>query len=635
MGRQAEADESEVGAYRHIYRHLSRRIYRHLGALALFLAVALALTWPLPLHLSDGLALGTEPGPTVPLVNLWAFWWNADRLAHVYSGYWDAPIFHPDSDTLALTEFLPLPGAIAAPASWASGNPALGYNLFLLLALTTNGWLAYRLLRSGGLHTFAALVGAVFVETLPFVRQEIGVIQMVPLAGIILTLHALLRLCEGPTVQRGLWWGVAFATAYLLCSQYALFLVPLIAIAALPLLWDRLQQRQTWKALAAGALLAAVLLSPVLIAQLGARSEHDMKRSGGTATKHSATLDDYRETAWQQLVPLPGIKQAPKPGHHAFFPGTLKLSLTFWGLSWGLRRPNWRAWTGFWALLGLAGLLLSLGPALGSGAASPYGFLAGTLPGFAQVRSLFRLALFFQLAVAALATTGLHALLLAPGGKEVTNWAQLRRVARKGKKVPGTSGTGEKRQLLKGVSQVPGTFGGGIKGWRMGAVALLGLLACVEMGFTQQRILPLPALDSDFAWLHWIEEETEPDDVLAFLPFPQGRSAGAYAATTHVMYWQMRHGRPMVNGYSSYFPKSFRQLKKALQGFPNADGKSGLDAMAGHEVDYCIVQRSMADSAQLEALPGAHCLVRVFTDDKNRIDIYRLEVRKTTGRTSP
>ena len=40
--------------------------------------------------------------------------------------------------------------------------------------------------------------------------------------------------------------------------------------------------------------------------------------------------------------------------------------------------------------------------------------------------------------------------------------------------------------------------------------------------------------------------------------------------TTQWMFWQMRHRRPMVNGYSGFFPRRFRELKAALEHFPDA-----------------------------------------------------------------
>jgi hypothetical protein len=84
------------------------------------------------------------------------------------------------------------------------------------------------------------------------------------------------------------------------------------------------------------------------------------------------------------------------------------------------------------------------------------------------------------------------------------------------------------------------------------------------------NLLPLPSLQSQLPWIDWVESRTRPDDVLAFLPFPAGRGSEDDLETTQWMYWQMRHGRPMVVGYSGFFPRSFRELKAALQDFPDA-----------------------------------------------------------------
>jgi len=86
---------------------------------------ALVATWPLPLHLAPRVPTGTEPTATVPLFNLWSLRWNADRLAHLYAGYWQAPIFHPARGTFASSEPEPLSGLAFAPIHWLTGNQVL------------------------------------------------------------------------------------------------------------------------------------------------------------------------------------------------------------------------------------------------------------------------------------------------------------------------------------------------------------------------------------------------------------------------------------------------------------------------------------------------------------------------------
>ena len=75
---------------------------RQVTAAILYLALALASTWPLVGSCRSCLPLGTEPAATVPLFNVWTVWWNADRAVAGYQGYWDAPIFHPVSSGLRL-----------------------------------------------------------------------------------------------------------------------------------------------------------------------------------------------------------------------------------------------------------------------------------------------------------------------------------------------------------------------------------------------------------------------------------------------------------------------------------------------------------------------------------------------------
>src|SRR5690606_12443595 len=66
-----------------------------------YLLLATVTTRPLIGQLGGTLVLGTESAATVPLFTTWTVWWNADRASHRFAGFWDAPIFYPESDTLA------------------------------------------------------------------------------------------------------------------------------------------------------------------------------------------------------------------------------------------------------------------------------------------------------------------------------------------------------------------------------------------------------------------------------------------------------------------------------------------------------------------------------------------------------
>ena len=265
--RSAATSEREPLAGVHAFAHR----YPWLLEGLLFAVLALVLTWPLARNLSQAIPFGSEPNATVPLASLWALWWNSDRVLHLYQGYWDAPIFHPTAGAFGLTEFLPLVGLLAAPLWWFSDNPTLAYNLALLSALVVNGWMASRLLSALGLALLPALAGGAMVELLPFIAQELGVLPLVPLGGILWTLLAFVRLEREPRVKHGLTLGLAFAVTYLLCAQYALFLSLVLILCGGFLAHRRLRERRFWTAVGAGGGLCVVLLLPALSGQLQAR----------------------------------------------------------------------------------------------------------------------------------------------------------------------------------------------------------------------------------------------------------------------------------------------------------------------------------------------------------------------------
>ena len=115
---------------------------------------------------------------------------------------------------------------------------------------------------------------------------------------------------------------------------------------------------------------------------------------------------------------------------------------------------------------------------------------------------------------------------------------------------------------------------------------------------------------------------TAPDDVLAFVPFPAGRGVQDYLGTSQWMYWQMRHWRPMVNGYSGFFPRHFRQLKEAMGDFP---GNDALVALRAAGVRYCIVHRRTIEGSPPPDPEGPVALVQVFRDVRHGLAVFELQ----------
>lgn len=55
--------------------------------LTVYVVAAFVATWPLLLHVSTKLPMGTEPSPTVPLFNLWTMGWNVTWFSQASAKY--------------------------------------------------------------------------------------------------------------------------------------------------------------------------------------------------------------------------------------------------------------------------------------------------------------------------------------------------------------------------------------------------------------------------------------------------------------------------------------------------------------------------------------------------------------------
>jgi hypothetical protein len=231
-------------------------------------------------------------------------------------------------------------------------------------------------------------------------------------------------------------------------------------------------------------------------------------------------------------------------------------------------------------------VLLSFGPGLRIAGWTPYDLLNDWLPGFAQMRSIFRFAVFAQLMNVQLAVTGLS-LLLSIG-----------------------KATAHRRSLVR-MRWVPAAV-----------VVVLGVASAVELWPMPLRLFQIPPVNEETAWVAWLRERTPGDCVVACLPFPTGKSECDYEQTALWMYAATYHKRRLVNGYSGFFPPSFLKLKAELAEFPNAKSFQSLPASG---VDFCAVDRAVVDFAKLKSDADAVSVLRhVFADEESQVDIYRL-----------
>jgi hypothetical protein len=512
---------------------------RHTGLAALaavgYAALALAATWPLATRLAGALPLGTGLSGTVPLASAWSLWWVADRLAAGLSGLmglWNAPIFHPIAGSFAFSETLLLGGVLTAPVLWLGGSPALAHNTLLLASLVANGVLGLALLRAMGVRPVLAVLGGAALELLPYVHYEIAVLTLVPIWGVLWILLALHRLARAPSLGAGLSLGLAAAATSLLCAHYALFVALAIGPAACGLFGRRLLRRELLRPLAVAAAVAAVLAGPAAWAQLSITARHHFVRSLDRARDGSATADGWRTAPAHLLLGVPPFRETRDPEAMALFPGVAKSALALLAFTWGWRRRRGRRWRAFLLATGACGALLSVAARVEVGGWSPYAELQAWIPGLAQARSLWRAGLFTQVAVALAAGWSLE---------QVARWGAAR---------------ARSRRVVQASA--------------VGTVAL-GVLCAVEVWPPQHPLLDAPSPARYAGIAGWLRENLAPGDAVLDLPAPSDPSARALEGTARWMYATAWHHRPLVSGYSSYFPERTRRLLVRLMGCPGAE----------------------------------------------------------------
>lgn len=561
---------------------------------ALYVLVTVAVLWPLPAVFSSRLPIGTEQARTVPMFNAWTLWWNADRAAHGGSGYWDAPIFYPQPNTFAFSEPQPIT-MLVAPIIWLTGSHVLAYNGYLAIGLILNGWMTQHLLRYLGLRLTVAIGGGVTMILLPIVHWQIGVLQLVPVWGILWTWLAIAKISDmnmsmtsasvdRPSQQfwrRGIELGCAFAATFFSSVHHALFLSTLMLAGGLTL-GRNLFVSSTWKALAIGGLLAAALAAPVLLHLKDMTRQSNSLRPTETVEQLSLNLRNYAHVYGHTLFDMHGSDD----DYWRTSPGWLKLPWAMLGIGYGLFRPERRRWTFFITTVATTAFALSLGTHLSVAGWQPWLLLSNYFPGYAQVRSAFRFAYFVQMAVVLMAAQGVDAL-----------WDLACASAHR------------RRGVARGTVLCV-----------VAAIAATGIAAALDPWPLRLRLGVLPDTEVHRDWIERIRQSPQSGAVLC-LPMAGGDTVRDYEITAEWMILGTYHGRPLVNGYSGFFPEQTLDLQIELTNA--ALTASRLEQLYDMGVEFLVIDRRRYQSklAAQQQIGGIY-VTRLVQSDSG-IDLYQ------------
>jgi hypothetical protein len=362
---------------------------------ALYLVTAVLLTWPLVTRFSAAVPLGSEPNATVPQFNVWTLQWNLEKIRQGFDGYWDAPIFYPAEGAFAFSDPQPAAGLLAFPLSrW---SPPAAYNAVLLLYVALNGVSAYYLLHKLAISKPVALLGGFWVQSLPFLTHERGVLQLQPFFVVVFVMIAALELARSPSLRRATVLGLALGGGFFFSEYYGL-IAGLAAVVFFA--FSALRTRQVIFLSLLAFLLAAVIALPLLLQQRQILQSYSFSRSLSSVEAGSANLQDYLRPSQRTL--LSEVIRAQR-ARFGLYPGLALFALALFSLSRFSLTPANRSSKPAFILSAVFAFLLSLGLNLNVLGFQPYHWLWKTVPGFAHIRSPFRFGLLLQFALLVLA----------------------------------------------------------------------------------------------------------------------------------------------------------------------------------------------------------------------------------------
>ncbi len=339
------------------------------------MVLAIFFTWPLVLHLHNGVA-GTPLEARDPLLNTWILSWDGHALLHSPTGLFQANIMYPARDVLAYSENMLGLGMVALPLRAATRNPILAYNLILLAGVALSGvgaWaLAFHLTR----NRWASLAAGVIFAFSPYHTSQlshlhISFLPLLPLG--LLWLHRYLEVPEGKRLA-------LFSLLLLLQGLVSWHGLVFLALASLLLVaWNlvffRLPLRRLLPLLLA-FLLPALLLLPLALPYL----RTGFRWGEEELTAYAPSLGNFFQVNDRSVfLGNWGILEKGYPGSEGIlFPGAVALVLSVLALVWkasgrwenGFKRHNLYYFT-----LGTCGLILTLGPRTSGGIPLPLHFL--------------------------------------------------------------------------------------------------------------------------------------------------------------------------------------------------------------------------------------------------------------------
>lgn len=280
---------------------------------AIYLVIALVMTWPLPIVMTSSIAGDT--GDT--LFNCWVLLWTSGQLLRALAGdpgalaqYWNANIFYPAPLTLAYSEHLTPQMLMALPILGSTGNIALAYNVLFLSTIVLSGLGMYLLVRELTNQPLAAFLAGLAFAFAPYRIDQFEHLQVLSSQWMPFALYGLRRFFVVRRVRPLVGGGAAILAQALSCGYYLAYFTPFVVGYALfeMAARGRLRDGRTWAALIAVGGAVVVLAGSFLWPYMQARRlgdvglRHLQEIEFFSADTHAFGTASDRSRLWGSLV---------------------------------------------------------------------------------------------------------------------------------------------------------------------------------------------------------------------------------------------------------------------------------------------------------------------------------------------
>ena len=527
------------------------------------LAIAAAstwLTWPLVSRLAHSLNQSPDS-----LLNVWALGWNFHALSQNPLTLFQANIFAPRPDTLAYSEHLFGITLLVAPVYVLTKNLVLANNVAIFLSFWLTGAGMFLLVRRLTGSRWAGCVAGIALLAMPYRFQHLPQVQLLSFQWMGFALWALARFLDRARFVDGAALALFVLWQVLSCNYYAvdtavLFSVFALVLAAIGRAW--LDRRRVIGLLLGAAFVSACAL-PFVAPYQRVRDEQGFFRRIEDVQHFSARPIDYARPSAYNRAPHWDVLPRRYISERVLFPGFAAIALAGFGVALGWRgrkadgsngRPSiTRIFTIGAIAVAIVGAVLSFGPEIRltdeATLSTPYRWLYRYIPGFNGIRVPARHAVMAFVAIAMLAGLGTSRILAASPRRHVA-----------------------------------------------GALIALALLFDVQTYSTERAFPTAPAIPPVYEWL----SDQPGDGAVLVLPI---HDADAITEEAWPMYYSTLHFKPLVNGFSGWWPNDYWELVGRLRHFPTSTSLRFLLERA--PVEYIVIHYDRLDDVRRRHLMAA------------------------------